>query len=212
MVFMFEHARSGRHFFSLLKFLLVVALIVFAAQFAPPFAAAQTNLLCNPELSAGSGDSPQCWEHDPYTLPPGDVTFQWVKDQQPGELLIWNYQPADSRWKQTIHLKPGWYHFTASVRTENVGELDTGANISIMESWILSRHVKGTGYWEPIGFYLLVPKETDVVLAARLGFYSSQNTGRAYFRSLSVTSVAAAGADDPSFKLETWAHPTTAAK
>lgn len=79
-----------------------------------------------------------------------------------------------------------------------------------MESWILSRHVEGTNYWEPIGFYLQVPKETDVVLACRLGFYSSENTGRAFFRNPSVTKVDAAGADDPSFKLEP--GPPAAAK
>src|SRR5579871_6437164 len=126
----------------------LVAALALIVSGLPYAARAQTNLLCNPDLTAGSGDSPQCWQHDPYTMPPGDVTFEWEKDRQPADLSIWNYQPADSRWEQTVHLKPGWYHFTASARTENVGELDTGANISIMESWILSRHVRGTGYWE----------------------------------------------------------------
>jgi hypothetical protein len=209
---MIENAKFDRGAWATSKIVSLLGLALLAIFYAPALANAQTNLLCNPNLSAGSGDSPQCWQHDPYTLPPGDVTFDWLKDQQPAELEVWNYEPADSRWKQGLHLKPGWYHFTASVRGENVGELDTGANISIMESWILSRHVKGTGYWEPIGFYLQVPKETDVTLACRLGFYSSQNTGRAFFRNVSVTAVAAPAADDPSFKLETWANPGAAAK
>ena len=190
----------------------LLGLCLLAACLAPSLLWAQTNLLCNAGLSAGSGDSPQCWEHDSSTLPPGDVTFEWGKDQQPPDLEVWNYQPHDSRWKQTVHLKPGWYHFTASVRTENVGELDVGANISIMETWMLSRNVRGTGYWEPIGFYLQIPTETDVVLACRLGFYSSENTGRAFFRDLSVTKVDAPGADDPSFKLEPWSRPSPAPK
>ncbi|HKD70202.1 MAG TPA: hypothetical protein VKB84_25420 [Candidatus Binataceae bacterium] len=209
---MLDNAKFNRSPWAASKIVSMLGLGLFAVCFAPAVAAAQANLLCNPNLSGGSGDSPRCWQHDPYTLPPGDVTFDWLKDQQPAELEVWNYEPADSRWKQSLHLKPGWYHFTASVRVENVGEIDTGANISIMESWILSRHVKGTGYWEPIGFYLQVPKETDVELACRLGFYSSQNTGRAYFRNVSATAVTAPGADDPSFKLETWAQPTTATK
>ncbi len=190
----------------------LLGLCLLAACFAPCVVRAQANLLLNPGLIAGSGDSPQYWEHDPYTLPPGDVTFEWPKDQQPPELDVWNYQPADSRWRQTVHLKPGWYHFTASVRTENVGEVVTGANISIMESWIASRDVRGTSYWEPVGFYLQVPKETDVVLALRLGFYSGENTGRVFFRDPSVTQVGVPAADDPSFKLETWAQPAVTGK
>jgi hypothetical protein len=175
-------------------------------------AAAQTNLLCNSDLSAGSGDSPQCWTHDAYTQPPGDVTFDWLKDQQPAELEVWNYQPLDSRWKQTVHLKPGWYHFSAEVRTENVGEVNVGANLSLMETWIMSRNVQGSSYWEPVGFYLEVPKETNVVLALRLGFYSSENTGRVYFRNPGVTQVSTPGADAPSFKLEDWYYSTSSAK
>ena len=185
-------------------------LCLMAVCFVPSLVAAQANLLLNPDLSAGTGDSPQYWQHDVYSGPPGDVSFQWHNEQQPAELEVFNYQPWDSRWTQKVHLKPGWYHFTASVRTENVGELDTGANVSIMESWILSRHVEGSSYWQTLGFYLQIPKETDVVFALRLGFYSSENTGRVFFRNPSVTQVSAPGSDDPSFKLETWAKPSTA--
>jgi hypothetical protein len=183
-----------------------------AACLVPSLVHAQANLLANSDLTLGSGDSPQSWRTDSLTMPPGYVTFEWLKDQQPPELEIWNYEPWDSRWSQSLHLKPGWYHFTASVRTENVGELDTGANISIMETWFASRNVRGTSYWEPIGFYLKVTYETDVAFACRLGFYSSQNTGRAYFRNLSVTPVAAPGADDPSGTLVPSSRPSPTPK
>jgi hypothetical protein len=186
------------------KIAMLAGLVLFVAFLFPSLLRAQSNLLCNPDLSAGSGDSPQCWSHDPYTHPAGDVTFERLKDQQPAAIEVYNYQPLDSRWIQTMHLEPGWYHFTASVHTENVGEVNVGANVSIMETWIMSRNVQGSNYWEPIGFYLQVPKETNVKLACRLGFYSSENTGRVDFRDLSVVQVAAPGADDPQFKLENW--------
>lgn len=185
-------------------------LCLMATWLAPSVVRAQANLLLNPDLTAGSGDTPQYWQHDAYEGAPGDVTFEWLNYQQPAGLELFNYQPGDSRWTQKLHLKPGWYHFTASVQTENVGALDTGANISIMNSWILSRHVHGSSYWQPIGFYLQVPKETDVILACRLGFYSSPNTGRAFFRNVSVTKVDAAGGDDSSFILDTSSKPSTA--
>ncbi len=182
------------------KIVALAAVCLISAAVVPSLIHAQTNLLVNPDLTAGTGDAPDGWQHDSYTRQLGEVEFDWLNDEQPAELEVFNYLPSDSRWTQTLHLKPGWYHFTASVRTENVGEVDTGANISIMESWILSRHVHGSGYWEPIGFYLQVPKETDVKFACRLGFYSSENTGRAYFRDMSVVQVAAPGNDDPNFK------------
>lgn len=196
------------------RIVLTLALCLVATAFVPSLVAAQSNLLLNADLTAGTGNTPQDWESGEYAAPqPSDVTFEWHNNTQPAELEIWNYQPADSRWSQKLHLKPGWYHFTGSVRTENVGELDTGANLSIMDTWFLSRHVKGTGYWESLGFYLLVPKDTDVIFACRLGFYSSVNTGRAWFRDLSVVKVAAPASDgDPSFKLDPTAQPVTAAQ
>src|SRR5689334_303395 len=175
------------------KIIALIGVGLIAAGIFPSALWAQSNLACNADLSAGSGDSPQCWVHDPYTQPPGDVSFDWLKDQQPVEVEVWNYQPLDSRWTQAIHLKPGWYHFSAEVRTENVGEVKVGANVSIMETWIMSRNVHGSSYWEPVGFYLQVPKETNVVMALRVGFYSSENTGRAFFRNPNVTPVAAPG-------------------
>jgi hypothetical protein len=183
----------------------LLALLV--ACVCPALVQAQTNLLCNAGLTAGSGDTPQCWSHDALTQPPGDVTFEWLQDEDRPELEVYNYEPVDSRWKQTLHLKPGWYHFTGGVRTENVGELSVGANLSIMETWYRSRDVKGTSYWETIGFYLKIQTETDVVLACRLGGYDSENTGRVFFRNLSATQVAAPAGDDPSFTLQSWDRP-----
>ncbi len=189
------------------KIAAATVLCLIAVASVPALAHAQSNLLQNPDLSAGTGDSPQYWQHDAYTGPAGTVTFEWLNYEQPAELEVYNYEPYDSRWTQTLHLKPGWYHFTASVRTENVGVSATGANISIMETWFQSRNLTGTNYWEPIGFYMQILQETDVKFACRIGFYSSENTGRAFFRDLSVTKVDAPGADDPSFKLESKDRP-----
>jgi hypothetical protein len=183
---------------------IVRASVIFLALicFLPLPVSAQTNLLVNPNLAGSTANNPDHWQRDFFAASPDDVTFESTDDSQP-ELDVWNYQPADARWTQTLHLKPGWYHFTASVRTENVGEVDTGANISIMNTWFLSRHVRGSGYWEPIGFYLQVPAETDVEFACRLGFYSSGNTGRAHFRDLSVVNVTAPVNDgDPRYTLQ----------
>jgi hypothetical protein len=199
---------------SAFKIAVASAMCLMATAFAPSLVRAQTNLLLNPGLTAGSGNSPLNWENSQFGgEQPGDVTFEWEQDVQPPDLEIWNYQPADARWTETVHLKPGWYHFTASVRTENVGEDGTGANISVLDSWFLSRQVKGSGFWETVGFYMQVPTEGDVILACRLGFYSSTDTGRAWFRDLSLIKVDAPASDgDPTFKLYVPVIKTAAAQ
>jgi hypothetical protein len=198
-----QHVGLGHSTPMAFKIAALSAFALMATCFVPPLAKGQANLLRNSDLSAGGNNTPDYWQHETYTPTPDSVTFESPDSLQPRDLQIWNYEPADSRWVQMLRLKQGWYHFTASVRTENVGEVDAGANISIMESWISSRNVTGSSYWEPIGFYLLAPSNADVKFACRLGFYSSENTGRAYFRDLSVTSVAEPANDgDPRFKLE----------
>src|SRR5580692_11696714 len=69
---MIENAKFDRGAWATSKIASLLGLALLAIFYAPALANAQTNLLCNPNLSAGSGDSPQCWQHDPYALPPED--------------------------------------------------------------------------------------------------------------------------------------------
>src|SRR5216684_4770337 len=50
-----------------------------------------------------------------------------------GEVEISSLKPNDASWVQKLHLTPGWYHFTSSMRTEGVPTGNTGAYISILE-------------------------------------------------------------------------------
>lgn len=65
-------------------------------------------------------------------------------------------RPQDAYWVQTIRLGPGYYHFIASIRAEEVAENSSGANLSIVEDGIISPRLRGTADWTTVGFYLKV--------------------------------------------------------
>jgi len=172
----------------------------------PMAASAQSNLLLNPDLTQGVNGVPANWQPESWLAgqsPSYKSPFAWLPQENPSELEVQNPAPDDARWVQTIHLDPGWYHFTAEVRTSGVGTAVSGANLSILQGWIGSRDVRGTSDWQPIGFFLQVvrPGGADLTLAARLGNYGSLNTGAAFFRNLTATIVDGPTAGgDPAFQ------------
>ncbi len=105
---------------------------------------------------------------------------------------------------QSLSLTPGWYHMTAEIRTEDVGQQNSGANISVMEDGIMSPEVKGTTNWTREGLYMRVGKKgADVDVALRVGGFGSLNTGKAFFRNASAVSIDAPPANaKPIFDLE----------
>ncbi len=142
------------------------------------------DVVLNGDLSHGKGDSPDDWQSRPGL--PGVSTLRWHHEPgKPVELEVSNLKPSDAHWAQTLHLEPGWYHFTAEARSEGVPTGNTGATLSIMEGWILSNELHGDAGWQTVGFYLKVgPSGADVELACRLGGFSSMNAGKAFFRNV----------------------------
>jgi hypothetical protein len=146
----------------------------------------------NGDLAKGSGASPDHWRSESWDQAPDVSTYVWKHPDggNPGELQISNLKPNDARWMQSLSLRPGWYRFEADIKTENVGNDKTGASISIMEDGIISAEHHGDSGWHREGFYLKVGRYgADVELALRLGGYSSLNTGRAFFRNVTVQRI-----------------------
>lgn len=162
-------------------------------------------VLANGDLSMGAGNFPDHWQTQGWQESGSYTTYQWLHvPGQPGQLEVDNHLPNDARWAQELTLTPGWYHFTAQARTENVARTGAGASISVLEDTIMSRQLYGTQPWQRIGFYLKVGRRgADIQLALRLGGFSSTNTGRAFFRAVRMDKVAAASKDDPGYDLDT---------
>lgn len=170
-----------------------VAIIAIALLAVAPRAIASGELLLNGDLSKGSGGQPDVWRTEAWINEPSAVTFNWTRPPGggPGELEVNNLKPDDARWMESLSLTPGWYYFSAEIRTENVASQNTGATISVMEDGIVSQDLKGTTNWTRVGFYLKVGKKgADIEVALRVGGFASLNTGHAFFRNASAIEVA----------------------
>ncbi len=167
----------------------------------PRRAFAAENLLRNGDVSQGAGDSPFEWGSEAWKNGPEFSLYRWHHVHgAPGELEISNLEPNDARWVQRVHLGPGWYHFTAQLRAEQVSNAGgAGANLSIVEDGIISQQLYGTTGWQTVGFYLKVGESgAEVDLACRLGGFASLSTGKVSCRDFQATKVdePAAGAQN----------------
>lgn len=162
------------------------------------------NLLLNSDLGKGAGNSPDHWRSEGWDQRPEVTSYTWIqRSGGPGELQVNSLKPNDARWMQNLNLAPGWYYFSAKVRTEAVGLNATGASLSILEDGIMSPDLRGTNDGRELGFYLKVgARGGDLEVACRLGGFGNVNTGRAFFRDVSVVAVTAPSAGTPQFDLD----------
>jgi len=163
------------------------------------------NALHNGDLTKGSGNSPDSWRTAGWKSGSDYTTYQWRHPPGgPAELEVSSAKANDAYWAQTVHLGPGWYHFTANVRAEAIPQTSSGANISVLEDGITSPHLRGTTDWQTIGFYLKVGEPgADVDFACRLGGFSSLNIGKAVCRNLQAVKIEAPPANaEATFKYD----------
>lgn len=118
--------------------------------------------------------------------------------------------PDDARIEQVIPvLASHWYHFSAWVRTKNVANDKVGANLSIIGSMEHSPDVRGTRGWQKIEVWgKTASDQTEIQLAARLGFYGANTTGQVWFDDIQVLAVDAPPHGAPQMSLT--ASPTPA--
>jgi PA14 domain len=147
-----------------------------------PFCAralAANNIIANADLTKGQGAVPEGWTSEGWIASPDTSTYNWVQAPGGGQLEIYSTKGNDARWIQNLHVGPGWYHFSAELRSEGVADNNTGASIGLMEDGIISQQLHGTTDWTRVGFYLKAGgKGADIVLDCRLGGFASLNTGK----------------------------------
>jgi len=169
-------------------------------------ARADDSVVLNGDLAKGSGNRPDHWKTDAWKNESSFSTYTWTHNPgAPAELEISSVQPNDARWAQSLHLGPGWYHFTAEIRAEGVGENPNtgGACLSVLEDGIVSQQLRGTTNWQNVGFYLKVGQASaDVQIACRLGGFASLNTGKVFCRNLQGVKVAEAFAGATTYDLD----------
>ncbi|MBV8135646.1 MAG: hypothetical protein JO121_08415 [Deltaproteobacteria bacterium] len=172
--------------------LMACAAAILMIAMAPCARATGANLLLNGDLAKGSEQQPDNWRTEAWVNEPAAFGYTWIHPQNevPGQLEVNAIKPNDARWMQSLTLAPGWYHFSAEVRTENVGSKETGATISIMEDGAMSPDIRGTTGWQTVGLYLQVGGSgADIEVALRVGGFGSLNSGRAFFRNVRAEKI-----------------------
>lgn len=165
---------------------------------------AWSNLLSNGGFEQGAysptGD-PFTWTRDAWKM--GEAIFTWDDTQAYGgnkSVKLTAPTPNDIRWLQSVALLPNTnYRLSGWIKTENVvktGLLDVGANIGLFGTWMYTSGLLGTNDWTYASMDFNSQTMTQTVVAARLGYWSGDVTGMAWFDDIRLTPLNTASADD----------------
>ena len=162
--------------------------ILFALFVASPALGAE-QLVRNGLFAQGTENKPAYWTHAGYAKDPSTTKFTWeVGADGLGAIAIENLRPNDARWIQTVPVSPDtWYRISGWVRTQGVGSAKMGAYLSVMGTFHNTKDLRGTQSWKPVSMWVRTGSlDTQIKLGARLGGYSSENSGSAFFSGISV--------------------------
>lgn len=124
-------------------------------------------------------------------------------------LRLTNLIENDARLTKKIKLTGGkYYRIQADVKVSDI-EGEKGANVSILESKDSGfTFVNGGGSWVHIDQYVTAAKTDTYTLCMRLGYYSAEAKGTAWFDNISVTQVSSVPAGKSVVKINTNAAAT----
>ncbi|NLB90636.1 MAG: phospholipid carrier-dependent glycosyltransferase [Clostridiales bacterium] len=171
----------------------IMILIITVSLF--PSAKAEENLMYNGDFqkidSNGfpEGWFTQAWNNQPnYTL--YELETQGMDDSF--SVSIRNLDDNDARFCQEVSVSANTtYKLSGYIRTENISDSGWGANLSIADNYLIPEGLHGNHeqwtYFETYGMTGENQKKIEVWL--RLGGYSGESDGKAYFDNISLTEV-----------------------
>ena len=161
--------------------------------------AADTDIVKNSDFEyVGTDGMPEGWRASGYQINKSATVF--LHDTEVffsghASVSVENIQENDARFEQTVPVEPNTtYKISCYIRAEGISRGKTGANISLLNCWGSSNPVYDTnGGWERAEAYVQTGlRDKTMTIALRIGAYSSENTGKAWFDSVSVEQVASA--------------------
>ena len=172
----------------------------------PTASAATPNLLVNGSFERIAADfspseTPEGWDREAWH--PSDAKLTWNYQQSSaGDLSVKIDAPTpnDSRWIQMVPVQPNTnYLLSGYIKTRDVAHtsdpVDAGANLSVegasMGTWHKSNGIFETKDWTYISLVFNTADDTQVKVAARLGYYSGTCTGTAWFDNLRLRKISA---------------------
>ena len=158
---------------------------------------ASENLLFNSAFEMLDEEGvPEGWYTDAYVQEAGYSSYsileETVEQENRSVLFIQNFAMNDARLAQTVQVRPEClYHLSALVRADIPEEEGHGANLSIEGVYAFSEELFDTdGKWERIDWYGETgPDQQDVTIFLRLGGYSGESMGKAWFTDVTLEEV-----------------------
>lgn len=133
---------------------------------------------------------PSAWYTQAYIQSEGYTDFSVVQAGQGQALHIANYMANDARIAQEAAVEPNsFYCLSGQICAQAQG--GRGANLSIADVYTFSAGVYDSqGEWRQVELYGQTgPKQRSMTVYARLGGYSGESTGEAWFANLSLKKV-----------------------
>ena len=180
---------------ALLLFLLVAL--------APLWGIAEENLLSNGgfEQLDELGD-PEGWYTNTYRNEAGYSRLQITDEKAHSgsySALIQNASLNDARYITTVRVEPNsYYRISGYVLVESMGDDGNGANFGIEDLYTSSTGLYDTdGQWQYLEWYGKTgPDQKEITLGVRLGGYSAESIGKAYFDDIELVKVEASAIPD----------------
>ena len=172
----------------------IAALVVCAVCFALFRPAGKTsevgeNLLVNGDFSSVQEGSPVGWYKDAWAGLTG-ADFEVVDTEEGKAAHIVNHILKDARFAQTVEVEPDTlYHLHGYIKAD--AESGWGANLSVEDVYLYSDNVYDSqGEWKEVSLYGRTGKEQHSVnVFVRLGGYSGEAVGEAYYRDITLSKV-----------------------
>lgn len=153
------------------------------------------NLLKNPGFEAlDDRGLPVDWKRDAYDDREGITLFSISNQAYSGAhaAVVENLGMNDARFSQTVKVKPNaMYRLSGWIKATEVMDAGRGANLSVAGVYAFSESLYETnGEWVYIETYGLTDDKQDTLTVfARVGGYSGESQGTAFFDDLSLVEV-----------------------
>lgn len=177
--------------------LIIVALFTLCACQKNKNQAYNENLLLNSGFESETGATVSDWALDRYSVSAPLEYYQAIKDDSAPEgnnvLKIHSPEFNDARFIQKVQVAPdSYYKLSALVKTEEIEQRssESGANICFLQTYCVSDFIKANSDWQEVVLYGKTDSKTTVVtVALRLGYYSADASGVAYFDKVSLERI-----------------------
>ena len=151
----------------------------------------------NGSFESETGTSVSEWALERYDVAPPVQYYQAVEDvtAPDGSNVIKIESPEynDARFVQTVKVEPNSiYRLSAWVKTGDIEKrsADSGANICFIQTHCKSDFILSDTDWQEVVIYGKTDSKTkQVTVGLRLGYYSADAKGVAYFDNVSLTRV-----------------------